>query len=144
MGGGGLFDQGLQSTSPTMAPNMTLLSPEEQARIEKLRELEEKRMQALQEKIQNEIKIKNDKILKAKSDLQDWMNDQKKGMESRRLLNREEHEAKQKAKETNTLYKNSWDKIASNITLKEGDYPGSKDVGRMRQSILSKKADISK
>ena len=28
--------------------------------------------------------------------------------------------------------KNSWDKIAANIALKDGEYPGEKDVTKMR------------
>ena len=40
--------------------------------------------------------------------------------------------------------KNPWDKIVANIALKEGEYPGTKDVTRFRQSLQNKKIDASK
>eukprot|EP01017_Pseudomicrothorax_dubius_P040090 TRINITY_DN622_c0_g1_i3.p1 TRINITY_DN622_c0_g1~~TRINITY_DN622_c0_g1_i3.p1 ORF type:complete len:126 (-),score=44.49 TRINITY_DN622_c0_g1_i3:216-593(-) len=121
-----------------------LISPEEQERQEKLREVEERRMQALQEKLQHEKQVKQERIQKAKNDLAQWQNDRKTANEKRRQNNRAEHDALLEAKANNTLYKNSWEKVAGNITLKEGDYPGSKEVSRMRQAILAKKADLSK
>lgn len=34
--------------------------------------------------------------------------------------------------------------MVANIVLKDGEYPGSKDVTKMRQAILNKRADVSK
>ena len=42
------------------------------------------------------------------------------------------------------LQKNPWDKIVGNIALKEGEYPGTKDVTRFRQALQNKKIDASK
>ena len=42
------------------------------------------------------------------------------------------------------IQKNPWDKIVDNIALKEGEYPGTKDVTRFRQSLQNKKIDASK
>lgn len=32
----------------------------------------------------------------------------------------------------------------ANIVLKDGEYPGSKDVRKMRQAILNKRNDLNK
>lgn len=36
---------------------------------------------------------------------------------------------------------NSWDKVIDNITLKESEYKGTKDVSRMRNVIINRKND---
>jgi hypothetical protein len=50
-------------------------------------------------------------------------------------------EARQRICTEGITQKNPWEKIADNIALKEGEYPGTKDVARMRQAILNKKQD---
>ena len=34
-----------------------------------------------------------------------------------------------------------WRKVAANVALKQGEHPGKKDIGRMRESIINKKND---
>ncbi len=34
-----------------------------------------------------------------------------------------------------------WRKVASNIPLKQGEHTGTKDIGRMRESIINKRND---
>ena len=41
----------------------------------------------------------------------------------------------------NTIKTNSWDKVIDNITLKESEYKGTKDVSRMRNVIINRKND---
>lgn len=36
---------------------------------------------------------------------------------------------------------NPWAKVCANIALKEGDYPGSRDVNQMRAAIVNKCGD---
>jgi hypothetical protein len=38
--------------------------------------------------------------------------------------------------------KNPWEKVVANVEIKEGSYQGSRDVGRMRQAIVSRKNDV--
>ena len=44
---------------------------------------------------------------------------------------------------SNLIQENSWDKIVSNIATKDSDYPGSKEVQRMRASIINRKNDFA-
>ena len=37
--------------------------------------------------------------------------------------------------------KNSWENVVDNITIKESEYKGSKDISRMRSVILNRKND---
>lgn len=41
------------------------------------------------------------------------------------------------------IQKNPWEKITENISLKASDVLGAKDVSRMKESILNKKADLA-
>ena len=36
---------------------------------------------------------------------------------------------------------NPWTKICQNVALKEGEYPGNRDVKSMRSAIVNKKSD---
>ena len=36
---------------------------------------------------------------------------------------------------------NSWNLVVSNIALKNGDFPGTKDISRMRDAIVNKAKD---
>jgi len=98
----------------------------------KLREIEEKEI--LERQQQNERKAKAAQILNT------WMKDFKDAAEKRKAMNRErqkEHDESKKDPE----HKHSWDKIISNVAIKENDYQGTKDVSRFRQSLLNKKLD---
>jgi len=44
-------------------------------------------------------------------------------------------------KRKDSEHKHPWDKIISNVAIKENDYQGTKDVSRFRQSLLNKKLD---
>lgn len=37
--------------------------------------------------------------------------------------------------------KNSWENVVDNISIKESEYKGSKDISRMRNVILNRKND---
>ena len=37
--------------------------------------------------------------------------------------------------------KNSWENVVDNISIKESEYKGSKDISRMRSIILNRKND---
>ena len=37
--------------------------------------------------------------------------------------------------------KNSWENVVDNISIKESEYKGSKDISRMRSVILNRKND---
>lgn len=47
---------------------------------------------------------------------------------------------KKRLKETT----NPWERVASNVELNSSLYVGQADVGRMRQAMIARKADITK
>jgi len=117
--------------------------PEEQERILRLRRLEEERMHKLDLKARAEMEKKQERRNNAALELHKWMEDTKLEIEKRKVLNRQENDIKREAQEGQT-YKNSWDKITSNIALKDGEYPGTKDVSKFRQALLNKRNDGNK
>jgi len=64
-----------------------------------------------------------------------------KEKEARKKNNEEVEKTLNEAKHA-TANSNPWEKVLTLIELKEGYYPGSKNVTRMKQSILGRKNDI--
>ncbi len=46
------------------------------------------------------------------------------------------------SKQSNKQKANPWEKVVGNIETKAGNYPGNKDVTRLKKAILNKKADF--
>ena len=69
-----------------------------------------------------------------------WESDRKKRIEKMRVKNKEEEKAFIESLKTNHG-DDVWDRVISLIDVKESDYKGGKNVGRMRQCILCRKKD---
>jgi len=115
--------------------------PEEQQRIARLRNLENERMFKLEQKARIEQEKKAERRNNASMELHQWMEDNKKLIEKRKQENRQQNEI---TKDGGVTYKNSWDKITANVALKDGEYPGTKDVSKFRQALLNKRSDAGK
>eukprot|EP01017_Pseudomicrothorax_dubius_P035949 TRINITY_DN5103_c0_g1_i4.p1 TRINITY_DN5103_c0_g1~~TRINITY_DN5103_c0_g1_i4.p1 ORF type:complete len:260 (+),score=55.51 TRINITY_DN5103_c0_g1_i4:228-1007(+) len=125
---------------PPQSPTL-FISPEEQERENKLRELENDRLRRLQDKMSEEINVKNERKLKARSELEAWQKTFNSQKEARKKKNLEEESVLLQKSEQPT---NPWEVIANNISIKDGDYSGSRDVTRFRQSLLAKRSDTKK
>ncbi|CAK80305.1 unnamed protein product (macronuclear) [Paramecium tetraurelia] len=136
-------DAARQPFEMPIAPNagVTLVSAEQQKRRDKLRELEDERLKQIREKDQEERIQKQQRKEKAQQYLLQFQTQLKSDIQARKDANKQVQELRSQNK---SEYKNSWDKIASNIALKDGEYPGEKDVNKMRQAILNKRIDLTK
>ena len=63
-------------------------------------------------------------------------------MQDRREKNKEEEAALIETRKELNSGKNPWEKVITNVEIKEGTYLGNKDVSRMRQSMQSRKNDV--
>jgi len=110
--------------------------PEEQRREEMSRQKEQQRNQELHEMAQRESEEKSLRRGEAQKVLEQMMRDleQKAGTKSNNVYVEEQ----QAMADTDG---NPWAKICANIALKEGDYPGERDVKQMRTAIVNKCGD---
>ncbi|CAD8081863.1 unnamed protein product [Paramecium sonneborni] len=120
---------------------VNLVSAEQQIRRDKLKEIEEERIKLIRERDQEERIQKQQRKERAQQYLLQFQTQLKNEIEERKTANKQTQELKSQNKNE---YKNSWDKVASNIELKDGQYPGGKDVTKMRQAILNKRKDLTK
>ena len=105
----------------------------------KVQEEEKKRKELIKAKQEEEEKIKQDRQEKAKEWLQEMKQNYLKIMESTKTNNMTNEKVIKEKKEQN---ENNWDKALSLVELKEGNYPGTKNVSRMKQSMIGRKNDI--
>lgn len=109
--------------------------PEDFARQQRFREKEEARLRELQKKQVEEIELKNERRSAAREKLLAMI----KNLES--LKSTKRNSRTQGDSPTGAAAGGSWGIIKSNIALKNGDFPGHKDVSRMRDAIVNKAKD---
>eukprot|EP01016_Furgasonia_blochmanni_P040467 TRINITY_DN5168_c0_g2_i3.p1 TRINITY_DN5168_c0_g2~~TRINITY_DN5168_c0_g2_i3.p1 ORF type:complete len:431 (-),score=54.67 TRINITY_DN5168_c0_g2_i3:379-1671(-) len=130
--------QGQSDQSPE--PQPVIIDQEEVERQERLRGIEEARLAGLQEKQRQELEEKERKRKESRQYLDKFRQDREVTIQKRREMNKS-HENTLKESKNSEPYKSSWDKIVNNVAIKEGEYPGSQDVTRMRQTLINKRHD---
>lgn len=117
--------------------------PEELNRINERKKEEDERRKKLNDKISKELEDK--KILREKAFkyLENWENERSVRINKKKEFNstNEVEYLNQRAEEKDGNI-NPWDKVISNIQLKEGEHKGVKDVSRMKHVILQRKTDF--
>lgn len=61
---------------------------------------------------------------------------------NKRRVNEEEEQAFLNLKKEHNSGKNPWEKVIANVEIKEGNYQGNRDVGRMRQCMNARRNDV--
>ena len=118
------------------------IDEEEQIRISDRKKEEEERKQKINEKIKKEEELRNEIRKKAAEYLVEFEQKRQENIALRRKA------LEEKNSETNNIKSgesnsDSWQKINSNIDLKDSDYKGSKDVNRMREAMMNRKNDTN-
>eukprot|EP00831_Metopus_contortus_P071220 TRINITY_DN65098_c0_g1_i1.p3 TRINITY_DN65098_c0_g1~~TRINITY_DN65098_c0_g1_i1.p3 ORF type:complete len:104 (-),score=35.16 TRINITY_DN65098_c0_g1_i1:190-501(-) len=103
-----------------------------------MQEAEEKRRDKLRAKMEEERAKKQERIEQGKQEFDSWMKKWQKQIKEKKATKAEEQQSKK------TSFENPWEKVIATVDIKEGGYPGSKDVSRMRAVIQSRKADPPK
>ena len=103
---------------------------------------ENERRQKIEEKMSLEIQKKNELKEKAMQFINDFEEKRRNAIELRKKENikNEEDFMNNKMLEKEGK-KNPWEIVTDNITLKESEYKGTKDISRMRNVIVSRKND---
>ena len=127
----------MNSQNPSGSPQ---IDEEEQKRISDRQKEAEERRQKINEKIKKEEELRNEIRKKASEYMVEFEEKRQESISKRR----KELEQKNSENNTNTSGGNnsdSWERINSNIDLKDSDYKGSKDVQRMREAMMNRPND---
>jgi len=93
-------------------------------------------MKLLDERARHERDKKEERRRQAAEDLRKWHADRNAAL--KKML---EASKANKGPLGEEKYANPWDKVVSNIGLKEGEHGGKKDVTRFKEALLNKKKD---
>ena len=73
-----------------------------------------------------------------------WKDQYAKGIDTTKKQNEEEIELQKNAHEESKKGNNPWNRVIDNCEVNPDKYIGDKDVSRMRQVMIARKADITK
>jgi hypothetical protein len=118
------------------------LTLEEEARVEEIARDQKARMQRIIEREANEETEKRATRDKAKKELKQWYDNKERDRVAKSKQNKEEEWAFLQQREDHKRSLNKWEKIIDNCEMNSNKYLGSKDVSRMRQSMLARKTDL--
>ena len=119
------------------------IDEEEQKRINQRQEEANERRKKIEEKINYELKKKEELREKAVKYLNDFMNERAETIDLKKKENKKKEEEflnnKKLLKEGKL---NSWEVVTEQIAMKDSEYKGSKEVQRMREVIINRKNDL--
>lgn len=123
--------------------NMEEPCDEEEVQRREAREKEQmERKRKIEDKINLELKQKNQIREEAKAYMDEFEAKRKSNLEKRKQQNlANEKEFLNNKKLIKEGKKNPWEIVCDNIALRESDYKGSNDVNRMRSAIIARKND---
>ena len=116
------------------------IDEEEQKRILERQKEAEERKQKINEKIKKEEELRNEIRKKASEYLVEFERQKQENIAKRKKA-LEEKNSEINKNEGSGNNSDSWQKINSNIDLKDSEYKGSKDVQRMREAMMNRKND---
>ena len=121
--------------------NLNANVDEEEIKRNEAREKEaQERREKINQKIQKEQELRNE-IIKKASEYKVEFEKQRQEMIAKRRKELEEKNQNINQNKEEGGNTDSWDKIKSNIDLKDSEYKGSKDVQRMREAMMNKTND---
>merc|ERR1712183_128542 len=132
MGGGNNYEY---NVGPSL---LNEVDQEEQAIADRVAIKEEERRREYQQQSNDEYQQKLERKRIGQQVLEQMVMERDNDVQRKKANN-----AYQEA-ETQNLGDNSWSMVCNNIALKEGEYPGSKDVKAMRTAIVNKRNDMQK
>ena len=121
--------------------NQPKIDDEEQKRIADRQKEAEIRKQKINEKIQKEEELRAEIRKKASEYLVEFEQKRQENIAKRRKKLEEKNSDSNKNIGGGMNNSDSWQKINSNIDLKDSDYKGSKDVQRMREAMMNRTND---
>ena len=134
-------DFNMDFLSNNINPSSPKIDDEEQKRIMDRQKEAEERRQKINEKIQKEEQLRNEIRKKASEYLVEFEQNRQENIAKRRKALEEKNSQTNNNTGGDMNNSDSWQKINSNIDLKDSEYKGSKDVQRMREAMMSRTND---
>ena len=119
------------------------IDDEEQKRILDRQKEAEERKQKINEKIKKEEELRSEIRKKASAYLLEFEEKRQENIAKRRKELEEKNSEVNKNIGSSESNSDSWQRINSNIDLKDSDYKGSQDVQRMREAMMNRKNDTN-
>lgn len=82
--------------------------------------------------------------MKAREELEKWKEERQRQTEMRKKINLENEAEFYETKKAKREGPNPWERVVENCEMNSAQYVGGADVTRMRQAMLSRKADLTK
>ena len=114
---------------------------EEQKRLSDRQKEADERRQKINQKIQKEEELRNEIRKKAAEYMAEFEEKRQENIAKRRKELEEKNSETNKNTGGGMSNSDSWQKINSNIDLKDSEYKGSKDVQRMREAMMNRTND---
>ena len=134
-------DFNMDFLSNNINPSSPKIDDEEQKRIMDRQKEAEERRQKINEKMQKEEQLRNEIRKKASEYLVEFEQNRQENIAKRRKALEEKNSQINNNTGGDMNNSDSWQKINSNIDLKDSEYKGSKDVQRMREAMMSRTND---
>jgi dipeptidase len=134
-------DFNMDFISNNINPSSPKIDDEEQKRILDRQKETEERKQKIKEKMQKEEELRNEIRKKASEYLVEFEEKRQENIAKRRKALEEKNSETNNNTSGGMNNTDSWQKINSNIDLKDSDYKGSKDVQRMREAMMNRTND---
>ena len=134
-------DFNMDFLSNNINPSSPKIDDEEQKRIMDRQKEAEERRQKINEKIQKEEQLRNEIRKKASEYLVEFEQNRQENIAKRRKALEEKNSQTNNNTGGDMNNSDSWQKINSNIDMKDSEYKGSKDVQRMREAMMSRTND---
>ena len=120
----------------------SLVDEEEQERLAQRETEEAERRKVITAKMELELKIKNENREKACTYMREYESKRTEEIAKRKEMNiQHERSFLEEKKMIKEGKRNAWECVVDNITVKDSEYKGSKDVSRMKGVILNRKND---
>ena len=120
------------------------LTEEEQQIMMDVQLMQEEMQRELYLKQEGESKLKQERKMTAKQQLDEWQASWQKNIHNKKAENKREAEEQLETMKESKKGNNPWVRVCENSEMDSQKYIGDKEVSRMRESMIARKADITK
>ena len=120
------------------------LTAEEIEIIQRVDNEQQNRKRELYEKLQQEENEKDQRKLSGQQSLSEWKNTRDGEVAGRQKVNLQEAADYKNSDQRSKDAGNPWERVIDNCEMTASQYVGTKDVSRLRQAMIGRKADITK
>ena len=112
--------------------------------IQRVENEQQNRKRELYEKVTQAEDDKHQRKLKGQQALSEWKSSRDNEVNGRQKVNLQEAVDYKNSVQSSKDASNPWERVIDNCEMSASQYVGTKDVSRMRQAMIGRKADLTK